>query len=601
MNTHAAPSILIVEDEQIVAADLQQSLDEMGYDAFAIAASAEEAVACASVRCPDVVLMDIRIKGPNDGIQTAAILKKRFSVIVIFLTAQTDEAMIHRAKRTEPQGYLVKPVKDAELRSMIEIAMYRRDLELEREKLREIEHRFHTIIDNVPVAIAYFDRAGKVQFANHVFRSAVPYRDDPVGVPAMSVLGENLYKESYPARQKAMLGEPASFIVHLEQHGKSRTHEVTYLPDQDSNGTIIGVYALGYDVTEREQLNADLHQARVDMETILNAVPAAITSWRKDLTNRFANEAAKVQFGFIGGESLGRDMRQMLGVDAYGKAQPYIDRALAGEASSHEQAEALRDGILQYTRHYYIPQIEGGHVVGLYALAFDITDVRQSHERIRQLAQRLETIREEERRAVAMVLHDGIAQDLFAMKLGLDHLKVLAKRRPPMRELCHELAGALSKCMENTRQVANDLRPVALAYFGVSAIIKEHARHFGERSNLTIHVSESAEFPKLDEATRLLLFRAAQEALTNVARHAHATTVDISLRAADGRITMEITDDGIGIADAAMNKHRSLGLLGLRERFAALGGGLKVERRVPKGTVVTLHLPERVEAIAHAS
>jgi signal transduction histidine kinase len=155
--------------------------------------------------------------------------------------------------------------------------------------------------------------------------------------------------------------------------------------------------------------------------------------------------------------------------------------------------------------------------------------------------------------------------------------------------------------MENTRQVANDLRPVALAYFGVSAIIKEHARHFGERSNLTIHVSESAEFPKLDEATRLLLFRAAQEALTNVARHAHATTVDISLRAADGRITMEITDDGIGIADAAMNKHRSLGLLGLRERFAALGGGLKVERRVPKGTVVTLHLPERVEAIAHAS
>lgn len=242
-------SILIVEDELIVAADLQRSLDDMGYDAFAVAASAEEAVSCASTRCPDVVLMDIRIRGPNDGIQTAALLKRQFPVIVIFLAAHADEAMLNRAKKTEPQGYLLKPVKEAEMRSMIEIAMYRRELDAERDKSRACEHRLYTITDNVPIAIAYFDRAGKVQFANHAFRDLVPYRENPIGVPAMNVLGEPLFRESYPARQRALLGEHASFMVQSKQNGISRKHEVTCLPDHDASGAVVGVYALSYDVT----------------------------------------------------------------------------------------------------------------------------------------------------------------------------------------------------------------------------------------------------------------------------------------------------------------------------------------------------------------
>jgi signal transduction histidine kinase len=104
-------------------------------------------------------------------------------------------------------------------------------------------------------------------------------------------------------------------------------------------------------------------------------------------------------------------------------------------------------------------------------------------------------------------------------------------------------------------------------------------------------VAEDKGFPRLDESTQLLLFRAAQEALTNVARHAQATIVDIVLRAGDGIVAMEISDNGVGMADAALNKPRSLGLLGIRERFSALGGGLTVMRREPKGTTFTVYLP----------
>ncbi len=156
-------AVLVVEDERIVAKDLQQTLDGMGYDAFALAASAEEAVARASERCPDVVLMDIRIKGQRDGIETAAILRERFGVPIVFLTAHADDATLERAKKTEPHGYLLKPVKPAELRSAIEVAVYRHGME---KQLRERERWFSTTLRSIADAVITVDLAGRVTFMN---------------------------------------------------------------------------------------------------------------------------------------------------------------------------------------------------------------------------------------------------------------------------------------------------------------------------------------------------------------------------------------------------------------------------------------------------
>src|SRR6188768_2723619 len=97
-----ARSVLIVEDEQIVALDLQQTLQGLGYEALAIAATAEEAILRASERRPDLVLIDIRIKGKRDGIETAAVLRDRFSIPIVFLTAHADPGTVERAKLVEP-------------------------------------------------------------------------------------------------------------------------------------------------------------------------------------------------------------------------------------------------------------------------------------------------------------------------------------------------------------------------------------------------------------------------------------------------------------------------------------------------------------------
>ena len=188
--------ILIVEDERIVARDLQQTLAELDYDAFAIASSAEQAIARASETCPDLVLMDIRIRGNLDGIATAQILRERFGVPVIYLTAHSDNATLERAKITEPHGYLIKPVKPAELRSAIEVSLYRHAMEL---RLRERERWFSTTLCSIADAVISVDLAGNVTFVN------------PAGEALMGCKSENA------------LGRPANEILRLlDEHDKLR-------------------------------------------------------------------------------------------------------------------------------------------------------------------------------------------------------------------------------------------------------------------------------------------------------------------------------------------------------------------------------------------
>jgi AmiR/NasT family two-component response regulator len=175
----AALSILIVEDERIVAKDLQQSLLEMGYDAFAIASSADDAMRCASERRPDVVLMDIRIKGERDGIEAADALRTSFGVPVVYLTAHADEATLERAKRTEPYGYLVKPVKSSELRSVVEVSVHKHAAD---RRLRERERWFSTTLRCIADAVVTVDVAGNVSFMN-------PVAEELTGMTSAEALG----------------------------------------------------------------------------------------------------------------------------------------------------------------------------------------------------------------------------------------------------------------------------------------------------------------------------------------------------------------------------------------------------------------------------
>jgi PAS domain S-box-containing protein len=227
------------------------------------------------------------------------------------------------------------------------------------------------------------------------------------------------------------------------------------------------------------------------------------------------------------------------------------------------------------------------HLIGI---VHDVTEVRESHARIRELAERLATVREDERRAVAVALHERVAQELYAAQLNLKALERRSNGRSGITELAKELSRVIDQSIEDVRNLTDQLYPTSLAYLPLSEALEHLAHQVGKHSGVRVVVEQRPKFPQLETESRALFFRAAQEALANVVRHAAASSVTISLEADAERITMVIADDGRGVAPVDLRKPGSLGLLGMRERFAAAGGGLTVERGGSRGTRLTVFL-----------
>lgn len=156
-------SILIVEDSFIVAYHLQATLEGEGYTVVGKCDSGEAAIAFAEVNQPDLVLMDIMLTGAMDGIESAATLKARFNIPVIYITALTDKETISRAKVTEPYGYLTKPFEDHEIFTVIEMALYKHDIE---SRLRQSEAKYFSTVNSISDAVVSIDRNCRITFMN---------------------------------------------------------------------------------------------------------------------------------------------------------------------------------------------------------------------------------------------------------------------------------------------------------------------------------------------------------------------------------------------------------------------------------------------------
>jgi PAS domain S-box-containing protein len=162
--------VLIVEDEGIVAADIEKNVLDIGFDVVGIAASADEAIRTASAQAADLVLMDIRIQGDRDGIETAAILRREFGLPVIYLTAHGDRETIARAKLTEPLAFLIKPFKKTELQSAIDVALFKHEAE---QRLRERERWLATTLNALTDAVISVDLGQRVLLMNPAAESLI--------------------------------------------------------------------------------------------------------------------------------------------------------------------------------------------------------------------------------------------------------------------------------------------------------------------------------------------------------------------------------------------------------------------------------------------
>jgi two-component system, LytTR family, response regulator LytT len=143
-------NVLVVEDESIVSKDIQHSLKKLGYEVVGAAATGEKATELANEVKPDIVLMDIMLKGEMNGIEAAELIRRDLSIPVIFLTAYADESTLSKAKITEPYGYIIKPFKEIDLHTSIEMAIYKHKKERELEKERDL---LYSLVENKDTTI----------------------------------------------------------------------------------------------------------------------------------------------------------------------------------------------------------------------------------------------------------------------------------------------------------------------------------------------------------------------------------------------------------------------------------------------------------------
>jgi len=249
--------ILIVEDENIVAMHIKHKVESLGYHVTAITPSGEEALEKISESSPDLVLMDIVLKGRMDGIETAKKIRDAYDIPVVYLTAYSDENTLKRAKVAEPFGYLIKPFEDRELHSAIEVALYKHDMET---KLKESEKWLSITLESIGDAVIATDPEGNLKFINPVASQLTGWEhSSAIGRPLREVfqiydkIGTNVDDLVSKILENDALLELPSHILLKNKMGNKITIEASSAPIKDENGKIMGTALIFRDVTERQK------------------------------------------------------------------------------------------------------------------------------------------------------------------------------------------------------------------------------------------------------------------------------------------------------------------------------------------------------------
>ncbi len=267
--------ILIVEDEGIIAKDIQSTLNRLGYSVIGIASSGEEAIKKAMEIHPDIVLMDIVLEGAMDGVEAAGYIHDHFDIPVVYLTAYSDDATLQRAKITEPFGYILKPFHEKELYTTIEMALYKHTMQ---RKLKESEQWLATTLKSIGDAVIATDTGKLITFMNPVAEALTGWKqEEAIGKPLKNVFKVINGKTGKQADDPVAMVLREGVIVGLANHtvliakdGTKRSVDDSGAPIIDDKGKIIGVVLVFRDITERkitvEQLRAseEINRSVVD-------------------------------------------------------------------------------------------------------------------------------------------------------------------------------------------------------------------------------------------------------------------------------------------------------------------------------------------------
>lgn len=395
--------IMVVEDQAIVAKDIRATLEGLGYEVPAVAHTGEDAIQKAAQTSPDLILMDINLRGEMDGIEAAGRIRERADIPVIFLTAYSDQATLDRAKLTSPMAYLIKPFEESELRTAIEVALWRHAME---KRLRESERRFRTIFENANDEIICLDGRGIVLDVNRkVF--------DIFGYVPEEVIGKNVFEIPFMAPETLQhvtaefaeaIGSGAARLLVVEARHKDG-HPIYVEASTnllEENGQVQGVLVILRDITgrrkqekERERLIAALRASEEKYRALVNNAGVPIIYYDLEGRIQLINKVGARIFGGTVDELVGKSLSEV--VPSYAQSMIPRLRHLAESRVGMEFEEFLD---LPWGKYWFVTNMQpvtdaDGKVCGAQIVSQDITERKQMEKRIREYSEELEERLEE--------------------------------------------------------------------------------------------------------------------------------------------------------------------------------------------------------------
>mgnify|MGYP000894221025 CR=1 FL=1 len=312
----------------------------------------------------------------------------------------------------------------------------------------------------------------------------------------------------------------------------------------------------------------------------------------------YANERLAQMYGYAFDDFVGIPIARLIALASLAEVQRNYRLRISGEVPNIRYVAQCvkRDGGLMHL------DMEASHVEyrgrpALAGVAIDITErvrrqeeLQHSREQFRALAQRINSARETERARLARDVHDVLGGMLTSAKMDLSRIVRRSAGQPELQRIAVDLVGLLQQTIDTARAISDEMHPASLGLLGLPAALRQVLDSFGARHAVAVSFVLDAEPPPLPEATATQIYRIVQEGLTNVARHAQASRVELRLRRLHDAFELRLADDGRGI-DAVPRRPGSIGLFSMAERAREIGATATAVARAGGGTEVVLRLP----------
>jgi PAS domain S-box-containing protein len=427
--------------------------------------------------------------------------------------------------------------------------------------------------------------------------------------------------------------------IRKAKDGRKVHVSLTVSPIRDAAGTVIGASKVARDITERQQS----HELQARLAAIVDSSDDAIVSKTLEGIITSWNRGAERLFGYTAAEAVGHHISLIIPEDRRSEEDEVLAQLRRGGKIDHFETVRCAKGGRTVHISLTVSPIRNaeGIVIGASKVARDITERMQAEDALRRVAEELEErvrartselsaaneslqveiaerhrveqertqlvtrlvlAQEDERRRIARELHDQLGQQLTALRLTLETLKAQSVERTDLRVQIETLEALAHQLDQDVAFRVWELRPTALEDLGLQAALTNYVRtwskHFGIEARL--HTRQSND-ERLTSRVETVMYRLAQEALNNVAKHARANSVDVVLECGSEHVSLVIEDNGVGFDTSnPETAGEGFGLIGMRERAALVGAALQIESAPGRGTTVIVRAPVMVPAIKSA-